>query len=449
MNHSVFAGFALSALLLAHASGLRAESAMTWQEPLVIASGGGYQGPWRMNESDFDYVDAPSAAIDAAGATAVVWVDQARKNVLFQRYSSNGEAQLAEPVDVSRTPQVFSWLPRIALSPSRPDAVYVLWQEIIFSGGSHGGDILFARSDDGGRSFGEARNLSDDRAGAGKGRVTADLWHNGSLALAVGAGEALYAAWTDYEGDLWFSRSTDAGATFTAARRVPGADASRPALAPSLAVDAQGIIHLAWTVGERADADVHVSRSIDGGESFDAPLAVHPGRGHVDAPQLAADDAGTLHLVYGESAEGPMQRYRIKYARRARGDEAFTAPVDLSGPQLARFGSTGFPAIAAGPDGHVHVSWELFPEPASRPNGLGFAHSTDRGQTFSAPAVVPGSIDPKGINGSLQGLLGRKLAAGRNGHLVLLNSTFRRNDSSDVKLFRAVDPAAAPASVPR
>jgi len=439
MTHSVFTGMALAALLFAPAPGLQAGDPVTWQDPQVIATGGGYQGPWRMNASEFNYVDAPTVAIDGEGATAVVWVDQAEKNLRLQRYAADGEAQLAEPVDVSRTPEVFSWLPRVALSAARPDAVYVLWQEIIFSGGSHGGDILFARSSDGGRTFGDARNLSDDRAGSGKGRVTADFWHNGSLALAVGPEEALYVAWTDYEGDLWFSRSSDAGESFTTPRRVPGEDAARPALGPSLAVDAQGVIHLAWTLGERADADVRVTRSEDGGDTFDAPSSVHPGSGHVDAPQLAVDGQGTVHLVYGESAEGPMQRYRIKYTRRAAGDEAFAAPVDISSRQLERFGSTGFPAIATGTDGHVYVAWEVFPEAGTRPNGLGFAYSTDRGETFSGPEVVPGSIDPDGgVNGSMQGLLGRKLAAGPDGQVLLVNSTFRSNDSSDVKLFRGV-----------
>src|SRR5918912_96157 len=52
--------------------------------------------------------------------------------------------------NVSRSPHTFSWLPRIAVSSADPRRVLVLWQEIIFSGGSHGGDILLARSENGG-----------------------------------------------------------------------------------------------------------------------------------------------------------------------------------------------------------------------------------------------------------------------------------------------------------
>jgi hypothetical protein len=425
------------ACLLAFGGSARAADEVDWHPPQVIATGGGYQGPWRMNRSEFDYVDAPTAAVDGAGTAYVVWVDQAAKNLRLQRYSADGDAQLPAPVDVSRTPEVFSWLPRIALHPTRSDVVYVLWQEIIFSGGSHGGDILFARSDDGGQTFDQARNLSDDRAGSGKGRVTAEFWHNGSLDLAVAGDGTVYAAWTDYEGDLWISRSRDDGETFSPPEKPLGEDAPGPVLGPSLAVDPEGRVYLAWTMGERADADVHLVVSTDGGETFGEALAVHPGDRHADAPQIAVDQAGTVHLVYGESAEGPMGRYRVRYAQRPREAEAFGDPVDVSAAQLDRFGSTGFPAIALGPAGEVYVSWELFPQPATRPNGLGFARSTDGGQTFSEPAVVPGSIDEAdGFNGSLQGLLVRKLAANAAGHLVLVNSTFRPNDGSDVIMYR-------------
>ena len=34
----------------------------------MIASGGGYQGPWQMNASVHDYVDDPAAAIDEQGS---------------------------------------------------------------------------------------------------------------------------------------------------------------------------------------------------------------------------------------------------------------------------------------------------------------------------------------------------------------------------------------------
>jgi hypothetical protein len=41
--------------------------------------------------------------------------------------------------------------------------VYVLWQEIVFSGGSHGGEIFFARSRDGGQTWSAPAIVPDSK----------------------------------------------------------------------------------------------------------------------------------------------------------------------------------------------------------------------------------------------------------------------------------------------
>src|SRR5688572_20985155 len=48
---------------------------LAWQEPIEVASGRAHAGPWRMNESEFLYVDDASLAVRDDGAIGVVWVD--------------------------------------------------------------------------------------------------------------------------------------------------------------------------------------------------------------------------------------------------------------------------------------------------------------------------------------------------------------------------------------
>ncbi len=55
------------------------QPAITWEASVEIASGGGQRGPWRQNESKYDYVDDPTVALDAHGAAAVAWVDRGRR----------------------------------------------------------------------------------------------------------------------------------------------------------------------------------------------------------------------------------------------------------------------------------------------------------------------------------------------------------------------------------
>ncbi len=424
------------ALIAMPAPGQAEPSEVTWSEPIEIAAGGAYQGSWRMNESAFHYVDDPTVAINETGAVAIAWVDQSRKDIFLQRYAPDGKKRFEQPVNVSRTPAVFSWLPRIVTTSGNPSAVYLLWQEIVFSGGTHGGEIFFARSIDGGETFDDPVNLSKTLAGDGKGRLTRRYWHNGSLDLALGPAGTLYAAWSEYEGALWLSRSTDAGESFSKPLRIAGGSAD-PARGPSLAVGTDNQVYLAWSVGEDRAADIYVTKSIDAGRSFGAPRIAFESDGHADAPKIAVDSAGTVHLVYAESPSGPFGRYHIGYTRSNDGARTFAKPRDISSPLPPEFESSSFPALSVDGEDNLYLLWELFPGRESRPQGLGFTFSRDAGRTFASPAIVPGSADPAlGANGSRQGLLMRKLAVNAAGAIAIVNSTFKRGERSHVWLFR-------------
>jgi hypothetical protein len=416
-----------------------------WGEKIEVASGGGYRGPWRMNESEYDYVDDPTVAINEQGVVGVAWADQSRKDILFQVYGADGKRRLEKPANVSRSPWIFSWLPRMLMTSTDPIEVYLLWQEIVFSGGSHGGEIFFARSGDGGKTWSEPRNLSNDIAGSGKGRITPDYWHNGSLDLAMGPEGRLYAAWTEYEGALWVSRSTDRGYSFSRPLRVAGGGDAKPARAPSLTVDARGDIYLAWTVGDDRAANIRLARSAHRGWSFGQPRVVWASEGHADAPKLGLDSKGTVHLVYAESPAGPFGRHHIRHTRSSDGGRSFEAPKGIAGPHAERWASAHFPALSVDGQDNLYVIWELFPGRGGYSQGLGFTVSSTAGRTFLPPSVVPGSVDPAlGFNGSQQGLLMRKLAANGRGAIALVNSTFKPNEKSHVWLFRGQAAARSP-----
>lgn len=400
--------------------------------PVDVVEGQARRGPWRMNESD--YVDDPTVAITGDGHVGVAWADQARQDVYFQIYTPAGRPRFTEPVRISSGPRTFSWLPRLVIAADDPRRIYALWQEIVFSGGSHGGEIFFARSTDGGATFDSPINLSNSVAGDGKGRLTAERWDNGSLDLAAGPDGHLYAAWTEYEGRLWVSRSTDAGATFAEPSHVAG-DESRVARAPSLEVDAAGVVHLAWSAGGQAAADILVATSPDGGRSFGAPQIVRSS-GHADAPKIAADRQGRLHLVYGESPRGLPGRYGIRYARRDVGHERFSQPRTVATAD-AGIDSVNFPDLAVDAAGRLYIVWKVSADRRDRSQGLGFTVSRDGGQSFAHPAIVPDSDDPElGFGGGLQGSLMTRLAVNADGMLALVDSTFAPDRFSRIRLWR-------------
>ncbi|HWP10487.1 MAG TPA: sialidase family protein [Ramlibacter sp.] len=432
-----FLALALLAAPIGTALAAPSSSPIEWQGGIEIARGRGERGPWQQSRSRFDYVDDPAVVIDDSGQIAVAWVDQRRKAVLFQRYAANGTKQLARPVDLSRHPETFSWLPRLAAAPDAPAKIFVLWQEIIFSGGSHGGDILFARSDNGGRSFAEPINLSRSRGGDGKGRINKEIWHNGSLDLVAGPNGALYAAWTEYDGPLWLSRSHDGGRSFSRPAQVAAHAGAHPARAPSLALGPDGALYLAWTVGDNDAADIHVAKSTDGGRSFGSPQQVAPSKSYSDAPKLAVDSTGVVHLVYAESSGGPFALYHVRYTRSTDGTRTFEPPRDISQPMPDAFAGASFPSLSIDAQGRLYVLWELYQDARQPPRGLALSVSHDGGSTFTHPVVVPGSADAGGgFNGSSQGMLMKKLAVNGSGAVAVVNSSLKPGAHSRVWLMR-------------
>jgi hypothetical protein len=412
-------------LLVLAACGSSQREPIAWREPVEIAHGGGLRGPWQQNNSQYDYVDDPSVALTPGGDAVVAWVDHRHKDAFWQVYAPDGAARLAGPVNLSRSGSVFSWLPRLALAPQDPQHVYVVWQEIVFSGGTHGGDIFFARSRDGGRTCEPAQNLSTSIAGDGKGRIDAKRWHNGSFDLAVGPDGAIYVAWTSYEGELRIRRSRDGGEMFDDAVVVV-APSPEPARAPALAIG-RDALYIAWTVGENAAADIRVAMSRDG-RTFAAPVIVERTPGYSDAPKLAVDASGTMHVAYADSAGGPFERAEVRYTR-SRGGASFEPARRLSSPDAG----AGFPSLAIDAS-RVFISWEHTPRSEDRPRGLGLAYSLDAGTTFSAPSLIAGTTD-RGTNGSFEGRLMRKLAV-RGDTIVVVNSAVRSGESSRVWLVR-------------
>lgn len=409
---------------------------VVWSPRIDVAQGEAYRGPWRMNRSDWQFVDDPTVAIGERGTVVVIWTDHVEKDLFARTYDPNGSPRRQTPVPVSQNPDTFSWLPRVALAPGRPDTMYVLWQEIIFSGGTHGGDALFTRSTDGGRTFSSPVNLSQSEAGDGKGRLSAEYWHNGSLDLAVGPGGTLYVTWTEYEGRLWMRRSTDQGLDFSPPVHVAGSEAT-PARGPSLAVDATGTVHVAWAVGEDPEADIHYTHSTDTWDSFATPRSVGTSTGHADAPSMAVDTSDTIHLAYGESPSGPLGAYRVLHTHSTDGGSTFASPATVARPDADTVASKHFPDLRASGAGTLHLLWERFRTTGGRPYSLGYTRTSTRATRFQPSIVVPGTDRPDdGFNGSQQGLLMRKLATNARGDIAVVNSTFDRGTSSHVWLYR-------------
>lgn len=265
--------------------------------------------------------------------------------------------------------------------------------------------------------------------------VSADLDEKGRLWLASIRGQHIYVSYSDDHG---ITQSAPVKVN-TESENILGDGENRPKI-----IVRKGVIYVSYTQGlaKPMSGDIRFSRSIDGGESFSAPLTVNDnhevishrfdamavnGKGHVYIAWLdkrdlsAAQKTGEIYsgaaIYYAMSDDGgasfrsnvkiadhvceccrtamavdtdgyPVVVWRHIYETNIR-DHALIkldgkmAPVRISQENwnIAACPHHG-PSLSIASDGIYHATW--FSNAPER-HGLFYAHSTDQGKTFSSP----------------------------------------------------------------
>jgi hypothetical protein len=194
-------------------------------------------------------------------------------------------------------------------------------------------------------------------------RVATDVCFCCKTGVATAPGGAVYVAWRHIYPpnlrDIAVARSTDGGRTFAAPVRVSedgwGIDGC-PDDGPSIAVDAAGVVHVAWPTlvpGGPAGKGIFYSYSSDGGRTFASRVRLDDGPAAAAHPQLAI--AGDRVVVVWDQLDPEGRRI---HARTISSDPTVAAwtpvrglPSVLSGERPAVY-----PAVAATPTSTV-VAW--------------------------------------------------------------------------------------------
>ncbi len=232
------------------------------------------------------------------------------------------------------------------------DAVYVVWEDRRFESGGNEDDLYFARSLNGGASFG-AEQLLDKGTAPGVGSV-----RNYLVRMSPDpADDHLYvlAAVSNGGSDqLSLSASHDGGASWGAAVTVPTGSSD----VDGFALAAEGdVVHVAWTDNRSGSNRVYLRRSSDGGASFGAetrmdsgmvgtPTSFHPG------VQLAAR-GGVVALSWEEASGGDALQARFS----SDGGLSFGAEQTVGSYPVGSKDVDNHRS-AVGPDGSAGFVWE-------------------------------------------------------------------------------------------
>jgi hypothetical protein len=168
--------------------------------------------------------------------------------------------------------------------------------------------------------------------------------------------------------------------------RVPDAG-----IQPQVAVDTAGVVHMIYYKGDPGEGDLYYVRSRDGGATFSAPLAVNSGRGsavaagNIRGGHLAVGKNGRVHVAWNGSHQddpaGPRGHEPMLYTRLNDAGTAFEPQRNLI---RSAYGLDGGGALAADGAGNVYVFWHA-PEPGKEGEGnrrVWVARSRDDGKTF-------------------------------------------------------------------
>jgi len=144
-----------------------------------------------------------------------------------------------------------------------------------------------------------------------------------------------------------------------------------------------GLAHPNATPQQPLATELRLSRSTDGGRTFEASVLVNDDPGVIQHTfdALHRDAAGRLHLSWIDAREGKKEPGT--YVARSL-DKGLSVTKNLKVDEGTCVCCRT--ALASGPDGTVYVAWRKIFEGNVRETVV--ARSTDQGETFGAPVIV-------------------------------------------------------------
>lgn len=252
--------------------------------------------------------------------------------------------------------------------------INVAWGQPLAGGGFN---VFFARSSDGGLTFGAPVATSTIKGG-----------DSPDLSIAVGPTGNIYILWENDvlggDGAVFFTVSTDGGATFSTQTLSDSGFSVLGVGAPHMAVDGSGNIDIIWTEFARSGpGGVFFRRSTDGGASFSSPVNVSAAFGSDVLTQMAPDSSGNIYLVMdGQAMPGGPSDIFLRTS--TDGGATFSTPANLSNNPADRSVVQGGALVAAASASNINIAWTSYtgPFPPSAMT-VSYLHSSDGGVSFT------------------------------------------------------------------
>ena len=287
----------------------------------------------------------------------------AGKHDILLAKSTDGGNSFGKTINVSHN-RGFSLAPVVAASPLSKNDLYIAWDDN--TTGNY--EIYFAKSTDGGNSFGKVVDISNNLGLSGRPSIAA---YNGNV----------YVVWNDnstghYE--IYFAKSTDGGNSF--GKSINLSNNAGRSVFPNIAVSTNNTLYVSWTDNTnntRQNQNLHFAKSTDGGNSFIIQPVNLAREDILGIPAIAASEKTNLYIIWAANFTG---NYIIHFTHSTDGGNSFSAPVNLT----SRNGQSSSPQIYPSKNG-LYMVWTH--------DSIYFEKSTDGGSTFGDPINLSKNTD--------------------------------------------------------
>lgn len=314
-------------------------------------------------------------------------------------------------IDISTIPNTFAaGDPAIAIH----DLNNVYYSYLAFNRNTDDGGLAVSKSPDGGLTWLDPVVVAWN---------SASVFHDKEYLTVDSTGSPydgnVYVSWTRFASGtpIYFSRSTDGGATFSAPFRISDSDydsnqGSIPVVGPD------GVLYVAWF--NYYPSSIRMVKSTNGGQSFGTPFQVAtvddipsplPGGDFRDNsfPTMTVDhNNGNVYVAWSDYRNGDADIY---FTRSTNGGSSWSDPVRINDDPLANDAHQFFPWMDVAPNGKLYVGWfdsRLDPTPLISPLLYDeyVTASTDGGLTFSPNQRISEVTSDSSIGGFVTPFIG-------------------------------------------
>lgn len=229
-------------------------------------------------------------------------------------------------------------------------------------------EIYYSRSENQGASWSPLVNISS---------LAISTW---DPFIAAGSGNNIYIVWIDILGTVKVvvSRSNNGGTSWNTPQEITGATGS--CYKPYMVVAGDDDLYVVWD--ELVSKDIIFSRSSDGGASWTTPMNISNTSGWSKTPAMAVDSSSNIYVVWEDSTAGKEKTYFSKSIDNG----ASWAQAKML---LSTSGSNTLHDMGSFDPSNLYIVWQ---DDTLSSNEIFFARSQNGGDTWSAGINISNNV---------------------------------------------------------